>query len=184
MKIIVISNKNTVPQEALYTPLSYEGFNAADKLLEDKLLESAAIKGINNIYSAPSICCLQTIYPFCDKHNLKLNIENAFYKKLDSLHFNYHNFRYTIDDIENQIPYLRKIIDNKYTSSITTSNISFHNDETGFNNRITAFLYSLVKDPKNNEKTYIINTHKCVSEKIKSIVNKSAIYKNVHIYFL
>mgnify|MGYP003325862600 CR=1 FL=1 len=187
MKIIVISNKNTEPYEDLYTPLSYEGFNAADKLLDDKLLQSVAIKGIDTIYSAPSICCLQTIYPFCERHNLNVCIENAFYKKLDSLHFNFYNFRYTINDIENHIPYLGKIIDDNYSSSISTSNISFCDDESGFNNRITAFLYSLVKESKNNDKTYIINTHKCVSDKIKNIVTNKLnenIYKHTNIHFL
>lgn len=187
MKIIVIANKNTEPYGDLYTPLSYGGFDAADKLLEHKLLQSAVTKGIETIFSAPSICCLQTIYPFCEKHNLNVCIENAFYKKLDSLHFNFYNFRYTIDDIENQMPYLRKLIDNKYTSTITTSNISFCDDESSFNNRIAGFLYSLVKQEKHKEKTYIINTHKCVSDKIKNIVTSKLnenTYKHTNIYFL
>jgi hypothetical protein len=187
MRIIVISSKQKIDSEGLHVPLNTEGFKDADNLCTNKILDSTIVGKIDAIYSAPSICCLQTIYPYCITQGIKVCIENAFYKKLTPEYFNYNNFRYNIEDIKNHFKYLTNIIDCNYKSSISTSNISFCDNENDFNNRITPFLYSLVKNSKNNEKTYIINTHKCVSDKIKDILTNKynkKFYANLEIHYL
>lgn len=179
MKIIVITNKETC-NDKLFSPLTVNGFKNADDLCNNEILNSVVI---DEIYSASSICCLQTIYPFCKKYNIPICIENAFYKKLSSEKFNYYNFRFDLSQIETHFPYLKNSINCKYKSSISTSNIRYSNNENNFNNRIAAFLYSITKNEKNQNKNIIINTHLCVANKIKQILSKNVNY-NQEIHYL
>ena len=74
MKLIILRHEERPNNSLFFTPLTENGKKNAEEL-KNKLPDN-----IDLIYSSPFLRVLQTIYPYCKKHNKTVNVENSFYE--------------------------------------------------------------------------------------------------------
>ena len=164
MKIIIISNDkiNKIDNDvSFYDMLTQEGLDDADKISE--LLKNKEKPEI--IFSSPYISSLQSIYPYCIKNNLMINIDYALYPIVHSEEI------YNLNIIERYYSYLGEIINYNYKSSILNNNIK--EDETIFNinNRLKPFLYNISRNFKNTDAKIIFVVDNSILKLIEQYFN-------------
>ena len=162
MKIIILRHGNRFDSTLYFTPLTALGLKQADNLIT-----TLQPHNIDIIYSSPFLRVLQTIYPFCEETNKKVNIENSFYESLDSNEFNYHNYRHRPSELESTYPHLTSIINDHYKSHLFVSNISYIEKEKEILNRVFPFIYNLCQKHRKKDTTILIVTHGTIFNAIK-----------------
>lgn len=162
MKIIILRHGCRFKSPLYFTPLNDKGLKQADELVD--ILK---VFDIDTIYASPFLRVIQTIYPYCMDTNKKINIENTFYESLDSEEFNYYNYRHRIDELKITYPHLMKIINERYSSHLFVSNISYVETERLIMNRIYPFIYNMIMNHKTTEKIFLIVTHGTICNAIK-----------------
>ena len=70
MKLYILRHEDRTQDATFFSPLTKQGLENSEKLIEQ--LENI---GITHVYSSPYIRTLQTIYPYCKKHNIKIKLE-------------------------------------------------------------------------------------------------------------
>jgi len=154
----------------------YPGFfsNLTDEGLKDafKLTKSLKTLNIDVIYCSPLVRTLQTIFPFCNETEKKVNIEYALHEYKHNPYFLLEPSIYNINDIQN--PLLHAIINHRYKSLIQPKdfNYLFLEDEINLKRRIRKFLNHLKKNKEYKNKNILLVTHKGVINQIKKIINK------------
>ena len=126
MRIYLLRHeKRDLRDPTFYSPLLPEGLEDADKLkyLLDKL-------EINVIYASPFKRVLQTIKPYCDMKDLKINIEYGLYEQIFNVlvgdgyvEFDPKNFKLDLKSTDSEF-YLKN---KDYTSLVPLSKIEFTN---------------------------------------------------------
>ena len=155
MKIIIISNDkiNKIDNDvSFYDMLTQEGLDDADKITE--LFKNKEKPEV--IFSSPYISSLQTIYPYCIKNNLMVNIDYALYPSVHSEEIYNLNIivikdnntytRFTNDGLESCIDNLDKYnaikLLYKNSSSINTNfEIIMNVDKLELENALNKYYY-------------------------------------------
>ena len=83
MKLYVLRHEKRGSDASFYSPLLKEGLDNSEKLV--KYLDN---EKIDLIFSSPFKRTLQTVKPYCDKKNLKINVEFSLYEKMHKNFFN------------------------------------------------------------------------------------------------
>jgi len=166
MKIIILRHGCRFKSPLYFTPLNDKGLKQADELID--ILKAY---DIDTIYASPFLRVIQTIYPYCIDTNKKINIENTFYESLDSEEFNYYNYRHGTNELKTTYPYLLKIINERYSSDLFASNISYIETERLLMNRVYPFIYNMIMRYKATEKIFLIVTHGAICNTIKKYFN-------------
>ena len=118
MKIILLRHEERGFDVGFYSNLTENGI-IKSCILSDKLKKLK----IDEIYCSPFIRTLQTIYPFADKYNKKVNLEYGLYEYIHNPYFLFNEWYYTPDDIHDKD--LQSIINKEYTSSVTKDDFNF-----------------------------------------------------------
>jgi broad specificity phosphatase PhoE len=177
MKLIILRHAKRYSSPGFDIPLTSEGFEQADALIEK-------IEGLNlyidEVYCSPFLRTMQTIYPYCKRNNIKINIENSLYEVCHKPFFDHTNYRNSINDLHVVWKYIYDIINFNYRSYFNVSNIKINPHHVDITNRVNPFIYSLLKKNKNrlrerkkSEKVILLVTHKSICNAIKKYFDKS-----------
>ena len=161
MKLILLRHEERGIDVGFNSNLTEKGIVNSCTLLPDKL---KALK-IDIIFSSPFIRTLQTIYPYSNLYNKKINIEYGLYEYLHNPYFLLGKWYYTIDDINDND--LKSIINNDYKSIVKKDDFLILEDENDLEKRIKKFFNYLLNNY--NNKTVLLVTHKGVINKIKDL---------------
>lgn len=161
MKVILLRHEERGIDVGFYSNLTEQGIINSCNLLPDKLNKLK----IDIIFSSPFIRTLQTIYPYSNLYNKKVNIEYGLYEYLHNPYFLLGNWYYYINDINDDD--LKSIINYKYNSVIKKNDFSVLEDEEDLEKRVKKFFEYLKRNFYNQ--TVLIVTHKGVINKIKDI---------------
>ena len=166
MKIILLRHEERGFDVGFYSNLTDNGI-IKSCILSNKLKKLK----IDEIYCSPFIRTLQTIYPFADKYNKKVNLEYGLYEYIHNPYFLFNEWYYTLDDIHDKD--LQSIINKEYTSIVTKDDFNFACVEGVLENEInlekrTRKFFSNLKIVEET-KTILIVTHKGIINKIKDL---------------
>jgi broad specificity phosphatase PhoE len=164
MRVILLRHEERGIDVGFYSSLTEHGIINACNYLPDKLHASK----IDVIFSSPFLRTLQTIYPYANLYNKKVNIEYGLYEYLHNPYFLLGNWYYTINDINDSD--LKSIINYKYKSIIKKYDFSVLEDENDLEKRVKKFFEYLKRNFYNQ--TVLIVTHKGVINKIKDVYLK------------
>jgi 2,3-bisphosphoglycerate-dependent phosphoglycerate mutase len=157
MKLILLRHEERGFDVGFYSDLTDNGI-INSLLLPNKLKKLK----IDTIFSSPFIRTLQTIYPYANKYNKKVNIEYGLYEYIHNPYFLLIPWYQTINDIKDND--LKNIINKKYNSIVNKDDFIILENEINLENRIIKFFNYLLKNYKNN--TVLLVTHKGVINKI------------------
>jgi len=166
MNIIVLRHEERADNDiGVFSKLTENGRKNADSIV----LENLSKENIDIIFCSPFIRTIETIYPYCIKNNIKINIEYSICEYLHNRYFIKNEPRYELNDILNNYPTknLSKIINNSYKSLITKNDLIVLEDESHLEKRVKSFFDYLKLNYSN--KNILIVTHKGVINKIKDL---------------
>lgn len=149
MKIYILRHEERNIDNPLFlSELTHNGKNNAIKLCD-------TIKSLNidYIYCSPFLRVIQTIYPYCNKYNKLINIDNSLYESLNSELFNSSNNSYTWLDLPDEY----KNIINKNYKSILDVPIELNETYENICYRVKKFIDNL-KITHGNQ-TILLVTH-------------------------
>lgn len=164
MKIILLRHEEREFDVSFYSNLTDNGVIKSCTLLPKKLKKL----NIDVIFSSPFIRTLQTIYPYCNKYNKKINLEYGLYEYIHNPYFLLIDWYKEYNDIEDND--LKSIVNKKYKSIVNKSDFNILENEDDLTKRIKKFFDHLELNYKN--KTILFVTHKGVINKIKDIYVK------------
>ena len=180
MRIIILSNMPVdyvENDDNFFTSLNKEGLEMADKLGE---ISSDNLP--DNIFCSPFLSSLQSIFPICDKYSLTVNVDSALYPVNSTylseskntlgnniLTFNTHNY----NTLSTHYEYLMDIINHYYKSSILSNNISLIETESEVKNRLYPFLFNIINEYKNTDKTIMFLSHSNICDYICKYLKNS-----------
>lgn len=158
MKIYVLRHEKRFSSPSFDTTLKEEGIEDAKKLslLLNKL-------EIDLIYCSPFKRVIQTIEPFLEKTNKKVNIENSLYEYINEYDF-------TKEDIKhvNQDMYGYKYFNNDYKSFYNLDNLKYPEIRCNLEDRVNNFT-SFLKSNNLNSNILLV-TH---MSPVNVIINKN-----------
>jgi len=131
--------------------------------------QSIIIPDIDIIFCSPFIRTIETIYPYCIKNNIKVNIEYSICEYLHNKFFIKNEARYELSTILNNYPTknLGNVINYEYSSLISKDDLVVLEDEINLEKRVKHFFNYLKLN--NENKNILIVTHKGVINKIKDL---------------
>jgi broad specificity phosphatase PhoE len=162
MKIILLRHEERGIDVSYHSNLTENGIINANTSLKKKLEKMK----IDIIFSSPFIRTLQTIYPYSNANNKKINLEYGLYEYIHNPYFLFIDWYQTYDNINDAD--LKSIVNTKYKSKVVKNDFSILENEDDLERRIKIFFDSLLKK-KYDKKTILLVTHKGVINKIKSM---------------
>lgn len=158
MKLYLLRHEErSLDDISFYSPLLDHGKDCANKLKY-----TLKNHNISVIFCSPFKRTMQTIEPFCNMTDLKVNIEYSLYEKLDN-----HIDQITkMNLLETDEEYY--LINKDYQSFLNYEDLDLEDD--GFN-RTTNFLQEIIKKYKYTNENILFVTHSAI---IKYIVNNSS----------
>jgi 2,3-bisphosphoglycerate-dependent phosphoglycerate mutase len=162
MKIYILRHEERTKDCSFFSPLTMNGLLNSNKLIP--LLEK---EKINKIYCSPFIRTLQTIYPYSNKHNIKINLEYG----LSETHH------------ENIIPkqsiglYLPEYLSEQfnyninYKTLIEPTNITYPEREKDVEKRTKKVLKQIILDNYKTDNNIILVSHRTTCNIILKLAN-------------
>lgn len=141
---------------SFYSPLIPHGLDCANKLKY-----TLDYYNINLIFCSPFKRTLQTVKPYCDMKNLKLNIEYSLYEKLNNINDTLIKKKY--DLLPSDEEYYLKNLD--YVSYLSLNDLKL--DDDSFERSIN-FMQSIINTYKDIDVNILFVTHSAI---IKNIIN-------------
>jgi broad specificity phosphatase PhoE len=163
MKIILLRHEERYSDIGFFSNLTDNGIINACKL--PKKLKKYKI---DHIFSSPFIRTIQTIFPYCDKYNKKINIEYGLYEYIHNLYFLLVQWYHDIEDIKDND--LHTIINKNYKTNVTKDDFSILETEEDLAKRIKKFIDFLKQNY--NDKTILLVSHMGIINKIKDLYVK------------
>ena len=161
MKIILLRHEERGYDISFFSNLVENGIIRACTTLPKELQKLKP----DIIFSSPFIRTLQTIYPYSQKNNIKINVEYGLYEYMHNPYFLLGQWYYTLDDIKDND--LKTIINNNYKSIVDKNDFSILEDENDLEKRINKFMNNFKINYPN--KTILLVTHKGIINKIKNV---------------
>jgi broad specificity phosphatase PhoE len=166
MNIVLLRHEERADNDiGVFSKLTENGKKNADSIV----LENLSKENIDIIFCSPFIRTIETIYPYCVKNNIKINIEYSICEYLHNRYFIKNEPRYELNDILNNYSTkdLTNIINNTYESLIKKDDLIVLEDEIQLEKRVKNFFDYLKLNYSN--KNILIVTHKGVINKIKDL---------------
>jgi len=179
MKIILLRHGDRFNSPLFETPLTQKGFEQADKIATD--LSSL---NITEIYCSPFLRTIQTIYPYCFKNKMEINIENALYECTLGSDFNESNIRHHYSEHLKNFSMFKDIINKNYISFCNINEINKKNTLSSIKSRVFEFLKKIVNRDKNvgevfyKDQNILLVTHQYICNFIKQIFNLNVKHDN------
>lgn len=164
MKIYIVRHEDRTNDCTFFSPLTELGLERSKKLI--KYLSDC---NIDTIFSSPFIRTLQTIFPYSEKQNIKLNLEYG----LSDIH---HPTIIPIKSVGVSLPeYLGKQYNYNctYTPVISHTQIEYPENQKHVLNRVKQILRYIINTYVNTNKNILIVTHKSLCASILKIINNS-----------
>jgi len=163
MKIFILRHEDRTQDATFFSPLTSTGLENSEKLIE-----ILAKHKINKIYSSPFIRTLQTIYPYCNRYELKVNLE---YSLCEIQH------PHIIPEKSYQVrlpTYMAETFNynSNYKSLFDPINFTYPEDEDTVSSRVRSFLQALFNNRLNKSDNILIVSHQVVCNDILKIVTK------------
>lgn len=153
MKLFLLRHeKRWLGDPTFYSPLLKDGLKDAYKLID--ILDSL---NINEIFSSPFKRVLQTIKPFCDKKDMKVNIEYSLYEQtFDSkrhiIKFNENDFKKDLLKTDDEY-YLKNTT---YKTYLKLNDIHWSKDTSI---RSINFINHIINKYENTDNVILVATH-------------------------
>ena len=153
MKIYLLRHEiRDLKNPTFYSPLLKQGLDNADKL--KYILKT---QSIDTIYSSPFKRVLQTVKPYCNLEDKKVNIEYSLYEQIynhanATVNFDRNNFRKDLKPSDDEY-YLKKL---SYRSYLPLSKIEFTKNTEA---RARNFLNHIIEKYKDTNKVILIASH-------------------------
>lgn len=163
MKLILLRHEERYMDVGFYSNLTDDGI--INSCILPKKLKKL---DIDIIFTSPFIRTLQTIFPYCNKYNKKVNVEYGLYEYIHNPYFLLGEWYFTTNDIKDND--LKSIINTKYSSTVTKDDFSILETEFDLQKRIIKFFNYL--NLNYNDKCVLLVTHKGVINKIKDLYIK------------
>lgn len=119
---------------------------------------------IDAVYSSPFVRTLQTVYPYCKKHNKKVRCDNGLY---EFLNFGSFERTHSLKEIEDKE--LLSIVDNEYNSLIKVDGLKGESP-AHMKNRIQLFVNYILNT---KDKNILIVSHQSVVEEVVVSIAKA-----------
>ena len=168
MKLILLRHEKREDYPGFFSNLTKDGHK--DSI---KLVKSLNKLNIDLIYCSPLVRTLQTIFPYCKKNNVKVNIEYGLYEYKHNPYFLLEQEIYGIKDIKNKD--LTSIVNKNCRSKFKKSDFKYNilEMESDLEKRLSIFLEFIKNNNKLKNKTILFVSHKGVINKIKRMLNKN-----------
>jgi len=164
MIIYIIRHEDRTQDATMFSPLTKLGIDNSYKLAE--LLNNLNI-GI--IYSSPYIRTLQTIYPFSEKNQIKVNIDYGLSEIQHPDLIPANSYQVTLP-----IYLAEKFNFNEnYISTINPIDYEFPEKGSDLDKRIKRFLKKIFNNHMNTNDIIIISTHQGICNSILKIIEKT-----------
>jgi broad specificity phosphatase PhoE len=151
MTIYILRHEERFDDPKFFTSLTHRGYENSFLLINkiNKL-------NIDIIYCSPFLRCIQTIKPYCEKNNIKINIENSLYEKIHTEVFNKNNYKHSHTELYKHHFDLKKIINQDYKSFLKLNDLIF--PENTFDN-IYKRTIPFINKIKNNTENILLISH-------------------------
>jgi broad specificity phosphatase PhoE len=172
MKIYILRHEDRTQDATFFSPLTKDGIINSKKLV--KILRGLKI---NRIYSSPFIRTLQTINPYSEQFNVKINLEYSL-SEIQHPHI--------IPEKSYQISLPEYIAESfnynpKYKSLFSPREHVYPEDEKIVQHRVRKFLTELINNRITRQENILLCTHQVVCNAILKMATKSM--KDVDIDF-
>ena len=140
---------------------------------------------ITEIYCSPFLRTIQTIYPYCFKNKMEINIENALYECTLGSDFNESNIRHHYSEHLKNFSMFKDIINKNYISFCNINEINKKNTLSSIKSRVFEFIKNIFNRDKNvgevfyNDQNILLVTHQYICNFSKQKFNFSK--QNVHL---
>jgi broad specificity phosphatase PhoE len=168
MKLYILRHEDRTQDATFFSPLTKLGLENAEKLIDE--LEKV---GITHIYSSPYIRTLQTIYPYCKKHDLKIKLEYGLCEIQHEDIIPRKSFQVRLPE------YMAEIFnyDSNYNEKFAPEELSFPENEKKVYERIRQILKYIISAHGSTNDVVILVTHQIVCRLILKIVKKFGVLK-------
>jgi broad specificity phosphatase PhoE len=163
MKIFILRHEDRTQDATFFSPLTSSGLEKSEKLT-DILIKHK----INKIYSSPFIRTLQTINPYSDKYNIKVNLEYSL-SEIQHPHI--------IPEKSYQVRLPEYIAEKfnsnpKYKSLLDPIDHIYPENDKDVSSRVRHFLNILLTNKLEKNDNILLVTHQIVCNEILKIVTK------------
>lgn len=165
MKIYILRHEDRTQDCSFFAPLTENGISNSKNLV-DKLKEV----NINMIYSSPFIRTLQTIYPYANESDLKINLEYG----LSELH---HEDIIPAKAVGISLPEYLAIsfnYDQNYKTVVKPTDILYPEKNKHVMKRIKRLLKDIISKYYETDLNIVLVSHQSICNAILKIVNKES----------
>ena len=178
MSLYLLRHEKRFPIPTFFTSLTEEG-------LENSIHLAKKIHDIQPdiIISSPFLRCIQTIYPYANLYNKKINIDYSLYEFLEDPLFTEKNYKHKYTELYKEHPEFKNIIHEEYQSHITINHISYpENTFDKLNKRLLPFVEYLRQLYSNTNIKILIVSHMSIVGSIKHYLQTGEPAKNDHFF--
>ena len=164
MKLYILSHEDRTQDATFFSPLTKQGLENATKLIEE--LEKVKI---SHIYCSPYIRTLQTIHPYCKKHNLKIKLEYG----LGEIN---HEDIIPKKSYQVRLPeYMGELFNYEpnYNEKFAPEEFSYPENEKNVYKRVRDILKYIISVHNTTNDNIVLVTHQIVCKLILKIVKKT-----------
>ena len=168
MKLYILSHEDRTQDATFFSPLTKQGLENATKLIED--LEKVEI---SHIYSSPYIRTLQTVHPYCKKHDLKIKLEYG----LGEIN---HEDIIPKKSYQIRLPeYIAELFnyESKYNEKFAPEEFSYPENENNVYKRVRDILKYIISIHNTTNDNIVLVTHQVVCKIILRIVKNYGVLK-------
>ena len=170
MKIFILRHEDRTQDATFFSPLTSTGLERSEKLANELRRYR-----INKIYSSPFIRTLQTVHPYCQKTNVKINLEYSLSEIQHPLIIPEKSYQVRLPTyMANNFNY-----NEKYKSLLDPLDHVYPEDETNVSKRVRHFLNTLFNNKLTRNDNILIVSHQVVCNEILKICTRKM--KGIHI---
>ncbi len=175
MRLILLRHEERdLKDPRFFTELTIKGKENALKLMNKLSNEK-----IDIIFSSPFLRTLQTIYPYSNYFNQKVNVEYGLYEYIHNPLFNKENWYHSLKEYDNEkYNYIYNIINKDYKSIVNKNDFIILEDKPHLENRLIKFFNYLITNY--HDKTVLLVSHMGTINMIKNLYIKKT---NMNDYF-
>jgi broad specificity phosphatase PhoE len=164
MKIFILRHEDRTQDATFFSPLTSTGLENSERLVD--LLKKLKI---NKIYSSPFVRTLQTVNPYCNKCNVKVNLEYSLSEILHPLIIPEKSYQVRLPTyMANNFNY-----NEKYKSLLDPINHIYPENEKNVFNRVRKFLNVLLNNKLSKSDNILIVSHQVVCNELLKMSTKN-----------
>lgn len=163
MRLYILCHEDKTQDATFFSPLTKQGLENSIKLIDDLKKEH-----INIIYSSPYIKTLQTIYPYCKEHKLKIKLEYALSEINNKDKIPKSSYQIRLPE------YLAELFDydSIYNEKFAPEEFNYPENEKEVYKRVQQILKHIISEHALNNNNIILVTHNIICKLILKIIKK------------